>query len=133
MQIETAYVTETTKLTEYIEGSEDPLLQVVRTHQHNVNASLPRAAHKCEKNTKETWGRKRMHGQFPRSLDDMLVAREQTYRWLIFGDIKGETESLTVAAQDQELGTNYFKRIVLEEETESKYRLCEGYENPETA
>jgi hypothetical protein len=40
-------------------------------------------------------------GQFPLSLDDMLVDRKQTYRWLKFGDIKGETESLIVAAQDQ--------------------------------
>jgi hypothetical protein len=32
-----------------------------------------------------------MRGQFPRSLDDMLVGREHTYRWLEFGDIKGET------------------------------------------
>jgi hypothetical protein len=43
-----------------------------------------------ESNTKEKWERKRMHGQFPRSPDDMLVGREQTYRWLKFRDIKGE-------------------------------------------
>jgi hypothetical protein len=58
----------------------------------------------------------------------MLVDREQTYQWLKFGDIKGETENLTVAAQDQTAGTNYFKRKVLKEETESKCRLCEEYE-----
>jgi hypothetical protein len=78
-QIEAAYITETTELAEYTEGSVDPLLQVGRTHQHNANASLPRAAHKCEKNTEEIWERKRMRGQFPRSLDDILVEREQTY------------------------------------------------------
>jgi hypothetical protein len=52
---EAAYITQTTKLAEYIyvDGSDDPLLQVVRTHQHNSNASLPRAEHTCEKNTKE--------------------------------------------------------------------------------
>jgi predicted RNA-binding protein with RPS1 domain len=109
-QIEAAYITETTKLAEYIDGSEDPLLQVVRAHQQNVNVSLRRTGDKREKkNTKEKWEKKKMHGQFPRSLDDMLVDREQTYRWLKFGDIKGETESLIVVAQDQALGTNYFK------------------------
>jgi hypothetical protein len=126
-QTETAYGTETTKLEEYIEESEDPLLQVVRTRQHNENVSLPRAAHKCVKNTKEKWERKRMRGQFPRSLDDMLVDKEQTYRWLKIGDIEGETESLIVVVQDQALGTNYFKRKVLKEETESKLRLCKEY------
>jgi hypothetical protein len=87
-----------------------------------------RAQRTCDTNTKEKWGRKRMHEQFPRSLDDMLVDREQTYRWLEFGDIKEETESLIVAAQDQALGTNCIKRKVLKEETESKCRLCKEYE-----
>jgi hypothetical protein len=52
-------------------------LQVVGTHQHNANALLLLTAHKCEKNMKEK--RKRMHGQFLRSLDDVLADKEQTY------------------------------------------------------
>jgi hypothetical protein len=47
-----------------------------------------------------------MHGQFPRSLDEKLVDKEQSYRRLKFVD----TESTTVAAQDQAISTNYFKR-----------------------
>jgi hypothetical protein len=81
--------------------------KLLGTHQHNANASLPHAAHKCEKNTNEKWGWKRVRAEFPRSLDDMLVDREQTYWWLKFGDVKGERESLILAAQDQALGTNY--------------------------
>jgi hypothetical protein len=54
-QIEVAYLTETRKLLEYIDGSEDQLLQVVRTHQQNANASLPCTAHSHERNTKEKW------------------------------------------------------------------------------
>jgi hypothetical protein len=54
-------------------------------------------------------GRERMHGQFPRSLEKLLD-KEQSYRWLKFGDIKGETESTVVEAQDQAISTNYFKR-----------------------
>jgi hypothetical protein len=42
--------------------------------------------------------------------------KEQSYRWLKFGDIEGETESTIVAAQDQEISTNYFKRKILKEE-----------------
>jgi hypothetical protein len=38
-----------------------------------------------------------MHGQFPRSLDEKLVDNEQSYRWLKFVDIEGETESTIVA------------------------------------
>jgi hypothetical protein len=48
---------------------------------------------------------KRLHGQFPRSLDEALIDKEQSYRWLKFGDIKGETESVVMAAQDQAIST----------------------------
>jgi hypothetical protein len=58
-------------------------------------------------------GRKKIHGQFPRSLDEKLVDKEQSYRRLQFGDIKGETESTIEAAQDQAISTNYFKKKIL--------------------
>ena len=61
-----------------------------------------------------------MHGQMPRNLDEKLVDIEQSYRWLKTSNIKGETESTIVAAQDQAISTNYFKNKILKEETESK-------------
>ena len=74
--------------------------------------------------TKERWHGKRMHGHLPRNLDEKLVGTEQSYRWLKSGDIKGETESTIVAAQDQTIGTKYFKNKILKEEIGSKCRLC---------
>jgi hypothetical protein len=68
---------------------------------------------------KGKWEEKRMHGQFPRSLGERLVEKEQSYRWLEFGDIKGETESTIVATQDQAISTNYFKRKTLKKEIEN--------------
>jgi hypothetical protein len=56
-----------------------------------------------------------MYVQFPHSLDEKFVDKEQSYRWLKFGDIKVETESTIVAAQDQAISTNYFKRRILKE------------------
>jgi hypothetical protein len=53
---------------------------------------------------------------------------EQSYCWLKSGDIKGETESTIVAAQDQAISTNYFKNKILKEEIESKCRLCKQQE-----
>jgi hypothetical protein len=46
------------------------------------------------------------------------VDKEQSYRWLKFEDIRGETESTIVAAQDQANSTNYFERKILNEEIE---------------
>jgi hypothetical protein len=63
-----------------------------------------------------------MHGQLPRNLDEKLVDIEQSYRWLKSGDIKGETESTIVTAQDQAINTNYFKNKILREGIECKCR-----------
>jgi len=37
MQLETAHTVEITKLVEYVDRKKDPLIQVVRTHQHNTD------------------------------------------------------------------------------------------------
>jgi hypothetical protein len=118
---------------DYVESKEDPLIQIIRTHQHNTNSALFQTANKFKKsfqsetkqitniitqNIKGKWEEKRMHGQLPRSLDKKNCG--QSYRWLKFGDIKGETESRIVAAQDQAISTNCFKRKILKQETESR-------------
>jgi len=69
-----------------------------------------------------------MHGQLPRNLEEKLVDIEESYRWLKSGDIKGQTESTIVAAQDQAINTIYFKNKILKQEIESKYRLCKQHE-----
>ena len=40
MQLEAAYAVEITKLAEYVDRKEDPLIQVVRTHQHNTDSAV---------------------------------------------------------------------------------------------
>jgi hypothetical protein len=57
---------------------------------------------------------------------------EQFYRWLKCGDIKGETESTIVAAQNQEISINYVKNKILKEEIESKCLLCKQHEGTMT-
>jgi hypothetical protein len=44
MQVEGAYIVETLNLVEYVESKEDPLIQIVRTHQHNINSAFLQAA-----------------------------------------------------------------------------------------
>jgi hypothetical protein len=41
-------------------------------------------------------------------LDEELLDKEQSYRWLKFEDIKGEAESTIMAAQDEATTTNYY-------------------------
>jgi hypothetical protein len=74
--------------------------------------------------TKENWHEKRIHGQWPRRVDEKLVDNEQSQS----RDIKGETENTIVAAQDQAISTNYFRNKILNEEIESKCLLCKQHE-----
>jgi len=93
MQLEAAHEVEITKLVEYVDRKEDPIMQVVRTHQHNTDSAVLQTA-RCLKTevqketrkmkdsiaekTKERWHAKRMHVQLPRNLDEKLVDIEQS-------------------------------------------------------
>ena len=94
MQLEAAHAVEITKLVEYVDTKEDPLIQVVRTHQHNTDSAelqtdrclkteVLRETRKMKDNiaekTKERWHGKRMHGQLPHNLDKKLVDIEHSY------------------------------------------------------
>jgi hypothetical protein len=71
---------------------------------------------------------KKLHGQLPRSLDEKLVDIEQSYRWVKYGDIKGETEITIVKDQDQAISTNYFKNKTFKKVIECKCRLRKQHE-----
>jgi hypothetical protein len=47
-----------------------------------------------------------MHRQLPCNLDKKLEDTEQSYQWVKFEEIKGETEGTIVAAQVQAISTN---------------------------
>jgi phosphopentomutase len=94
MQVEGTYIVETLNFVEYVESKEDPLIQIVRTHHHNTNSALLQTANKFRKsfqsetkqikniitqNIKGKREEKRMHGQFPCSLDEKLVDKEHSY------------------------------------------------------
>jgi hypothetical protein len=55
--------------------------------------------------------------------------KEQSYKWLKFWNIKGETESVIMAAQDQATGINYSKKNILKQEIESRCWMSKEYED----
>jgi septation ring formation regulator EzrA len=57
---------------------------------------------------KKNWKNKAKHGQYIRNIDRQLISEEDTFLWLTKGDLKAETESEIVAAQDQALQTKYY-------------------------
>ena len=87
MQLEAAHAVEITKLMEYVDRKDDPLIQVVRTYKHNTDSAVLRTA-RClmaevqretkikesiTEKTKERWHGKRMHGQLQRNLDEKIL------------------------------------------------------------
>ena len=68
-----------------------------------------------------------MHGQYIRNTDRQLISEEDTFLWLSKGDVKAETESEIVAAQDQALQTKYYAIKIFNTETDSKCRLCQQF------
>jgi hypothetical protein len=89
---------------------------------------------------KTKWKNKVIHGQYIRCLDRQLISEEDTFLWLSKGDLKVETESEIVAAQDealqseivaaqdQVLQTKYCATKILNTETDSKCRLCQQFD-----
>jgi hypothetical protein len=53
-------------------------------------------------------------------MDRQLISEEDTFFWLSKGDLKAETESKIVTAQDQALNTKYYATKILHTETDSK-------------
>ena len=70
-----------------------------------------------------------MHGQYIRSIDRLLIGEEGMFIWLSKGDLKAETVSEIVAAQDQALQTEYYVTKILNTETDSKCRLCQQFDD----
>ena len=71
----------------------------------------------------EKWKNKALHGQYPKILEKSHVDTVTTNKWLS-SNLKGETEGLLVAAQDQAINTRNYQKIICGHQVESKCRMC---------
>jgi 3'-phosphoadenosine 5'-phosphosulfate sulfotransferase len=157
VQIEAAYKAEIINTAEYLNTNykEDQSVNVVKSHesiQPSMNSIIKIAAKITEElnqlnvkieakqdgiqhtrarlreSLKTKLKNKVMHGQYIRSLDIQLISEEDTFLWLSKGDLKVETESEIVAAQDQALQTEYYATKILNTDRDSKCRLCQQFD-----
>ena len=58
-----------------------------------------------------------MHGHYIESMDRQNISEEDTFLWLLRGDLKGQTENEIIAAQDQALQAKYHATKLIQTET----------------
>ena len=69
---------------------------------------------------KEGW--KELHGQLLRQTDE--IAGDARWLWLKHGSLKGEIESLILAAHEQAVRINAIKPYIDKSQEQSKCRMC---------
>ena len=70
----------------------------------------------------QKWEEKQLYGRFKQLTNN--ISLEKTWTWLRKGNLKRETESLLIAAQDNAIRTNLIKARIDKTQQNSKCRLC---------
>ena len=65
---------------------------------------------------------KQLYGRFKRLINN--ISNQKTFTWLRKGNLKRETESLLIAAQDNAIRTNHIKAKIDKSQQNRKCRLC---------
>ena len=110
----------------YVANSEENLIRGVSTAETiNARETITSVEFKKqrEKELKEKWSEKRIHGQFIRQTTEK-VDKEKTWQWLSRGDLKVGTEALLWAAQEHAIRTNYIKYHIDKTSDSPMCRLC---------
>ena len=71
---------------------------------------------------KQKWGKNQLYGHFKQLIYN--ISHQKTWTWLRKGNLKRETESLLIAAQDNAIRTNHIKARIDKTQQNSKCRLC---------
>ena len=105
----------------YVHGSEERLIQAARGDKvDGLEAASVFKRSKKEKRL-EDWEEKALHGQY---LRQTKVRSDQCWAWFQNGDLKRETKSLTVEAQNHIKRTNIVKAKIDKSQEDSLCRVC---------
>ena len=109
----------------YIANSDEELLKfVARSLEIDENSVEDKGTFEkrvIEEKKDDLKGMK-LHGQFEVQTENLKT--EESWNWLSKGDLKRETESLLMAAQEQALNTNSIKKNIYKTSDDDKCRLC---------
>ena len=140
VNLEKVYKVTMVGLHKYMMNKEDSHIQAVLRHQtakalHSIpkeagtkdliTNDLPKSAtwkakrlklkykEDVNKLVKDRWKEKAMHGKLHKYLEKDHVDQEMSFQWMKYTGLKGETEGLITAAQDQALNTRYYSKHII--------------------
>ena len=106
----------------YVHGGEERLIQAVRVDKIGGLEAVSVLKRSKKEKRLEDWEKKVLHGQYLRQTKE--VRSDQCWAWLQNGDLKRETESLIVGAQNQSIRTNLVKARIDKSQGGSLCRVC---------
>ena len=110
----------------YLSQNKEELLKFARKELKLPTENESKLEFKKRKETEKlsSWKEKKLHGQFAKDTDD--IKTNESFNWLCKGELKRETESLILAAQEQALNTNSVKARIYHLQENDTCRLCGG-------
>ena len=106
----------------YVHGSKERLIQAARLDKIDGLEAISVLKRSKKDEILENWEEKVLHCQYLRQAKE--VRSDQCWAWLRYGDLKKETESLTVAAQNQSIRTNLVKARIDKSQGDCLCRVC---------
>ena len=106
----------------YVDRSEERLIQAARGDKIDGLESASVLKRSKKEKRLEDWKGKVLHGQYLKQTKK--VRNDQCWAWLQNGDLKRETESLTVAAQNQSIRINLAKARIDKSQGDFLCRMC---------
>ena len=104
------------RLEDYIEKQERGLITTIRNDTDNTIDD------RMTTTRKQKWKEKQLYGRFKRLINN--ISHQKTWTLLRKGNLKRETESLLIAAQDNAIRTNHIKARIDKTQQNSKCRIC---------
>ena len=92
---------------------------MVRVNKNNIDNTR---TNRTTITRKQKWGGKQLYGRFKRPISN--ISHKKIWTWLRKGNLKRETESLLIAAQNNPIRTNQIKARIDKTQQNSKCRLC---------
>ena len=111
-------------------GTQDLTTDINKTATWKAKQLKPKYKVDVMNMVKDKWKENAMHGKFPNYLDKDHIDMELSFERMKHTGLKGETEGLITAVQDQALNTRYYSKHIIKQDTTYQGKICQS--QPET-